>query len=62
MSHYSKLAKATMDFSHHVLLCVLQVYANGMVTVKPDFSSGKPAYRLENKHRGIECPLKLLFN
>lgn len=24
-----------------------------MVTVKPDFNIGKPAYRLQNKHRGM---------
>ena len=33
----------------------MQVYANGMVTVKPDFNSGRPAYRVENKHKGTVC-------
>ena len=34
------------------LYVFLQVYDNKMVVLKPDFNLGKPAYRLENKHKG----------
>ena len=35
-------------------LCVfwLKVDSHGVVTVSPDFNEHKPAYRIENRHRG----------
>lgn len=32
-----------------------------MVTVKPDFNADKPAYRLENKHRGMQYNVLLML-
>ena len=29
-----------------------QVDGNGVVSMDPDLNSGKPAYRIENRHRG----------
>ena len=31
---------------------IMQVDGNGVVTFDPDLNSGRPAYRIENRHRG----------
>lgn len=41
------------DTSEEHVLCHITVYANRMVILKPDFNVGKPAYRLENKHKEV---------
>lgn len=37
----------------------MQVDGNGVVTFDPDLNSGRPAYRIENRHRGKHsCTVK----
>jgi hypothetical protein len=40
----------------------MQIDGNGVVTFDPDLNSGRPAYRIENRHRGEHsCTVYLLI-